>query len=176
MFDLSAGSHEGKKLAMNAMINMQLWPRRLVHLNKRSLELMQRRGGNGVAFGDSIYHCDVCSVGKSHQLAQPKKAKHPDITAPFQLVYGDLTGPFKPAARGGYEYMSKIADQLIKWQSTSSAPRTRLSRRYSYSSLPPSFRSAAVSSLGEPIRAAKTPAKTSKRIARRRVPLSSSGY
>ena len=75
---------------------------------------MQRHDGNGVVFDGSIDHCDVCAVGKSQQLAHPKKATHPDITAPFQLVYGDLMGPFKTAARGGYEYVSKITDQFTK--------------------------------------------------------------
>ena len=53
------------------------------------------------------------------------------------------------------------------------SPRAKPSRRYSYSSLQPSFRSAAVSSLGEPITAVNTPVKTSKCIARRRALLSS---
>ena len=115
MFDLSAHSHGGKELAINAMINAQLWHRRLGHLNKRSLEFMQRRDGNGVAFDGSIDHCDVCAMGKRHQLAHPTKGKHADITAPFQLVYGDLMSPFKPATRGGYEYVSKTTDQFTKW-------------------------------------------------------------
>ena len=46
------------------------------------------------AFDCSVDHCDVCAVGKSHQLAHPKKAKHADITAPFQMVYGNLMGTF----------------------------------------------------------------------------------
>ena len=53
--------------------------------------------------------------GKSHQLAHPMKAKHADITATFQLVYGDLTGPFKPTDHQGYKYVSKITDLLTKW-------------------------------------------------------------
>ena len=100
---------------MNAMTNAQLWHRRLGYLNKRSLEFVQRRDGNGVAFDGSIDHGDVCAVGKNHQLAHPKKAKRADITAPFQLVCGDLMGPFKPSAREGYEYVSKITDQFTKW-------------------------------------------------------------
>ena len=48
VFDLSADNHGGKELAMNAMINAQMWHRRWGHLNKRSLELMQRCDGNGV--------------------------------------------------------------------------------------------------------------------------------
>ena len=39
VFDLNTESHGSKKLAMNAMTNVQLWHRRLGHLNKRSLEL-----------------------------------------------------------------------------------------------------------------------------------------
>ena len=74
VFDLYVDSHGGKELPMNAMTNAQLWHRRLEHLNKRSLELVQRHEGNGVAFDGSIDHCDVCAVGKSHQLAHPKKA------------------------------------------------------------------------------------------------------
>ena len=75
-FDLSVDSHGGKKLTMNVMTNAQLWHRRLGHLNKRSLELMQRHDGNDVAFDGSIDHCNVCVVGKSHQLAHSKKDKH----------------------------------------------------------------------------------------------------
>ena len=76
---------------------------------------MQRRDGNGVAFDGSICHCDVCTVGKSHQLAHSNKAKHADIAAPFQLVYGDLMGPFTLMAHGGYEYVRKIRHQFTKW-------------------------------------------------------------
>ena len=99
---------------MNAMTNAQLWYRRLSHLNKKSWELMQGCDGNVVTFHGSIDHRDVCSVGKSYQVALLKKAKHADITAPFQLNYGDLMGHFKPAACGGYEYVSKITDQFTK--------------------------------------------------------------
>ena len=100
---------------MNAMTNVQLGHRRLGHLNKRSLELTQRGGGNGVAFNGSIDHCDVFAVGKSLLLARPKKAKHADITAPFQLNYGDLMTSLKSATLGGCEYVSKITDPFTKW-------------------------------------------------------------
>ena len=160
---------------MNAMTNAQLWHRRLGHLNKKSLELMQRRDGNWAAFDGSIDTCYVCAMKKSHQLAHLKKAKHADITAPFQLVYGDLMNLFKPAARRDYEYASKTPISLLNEpESTCSAQRTKPSRRYSYLSLPRSFRSAVVSSLVEPIRAVNTPAKTPKRIARRQASLRSS--
>ena len=56
---------------MTAMTNAQRWYRRLGRLNKRSLELLQRRDDNEVAFNSLIDHCDVCAVGNSHQLAHP---------------------------------------------------------------------------------------------------------
>ena len=40
VFDISADSHGGKELALNAMTNAQLWHRRLRHLNKKSLEFL----------------------------------------------------------------------------------------------------------------------------------------
>ena len=96
-------------------INAQVWHRRLGHLNKRSLELINRKSGNGVAFDGSIADCDVCAVGKNHQLAHPKQVSHAAINAPFQLVYGDLMAPSKPTAHGGYRFVSKITDQFTKW-------------------------------------------------------------
>ena len=96
VFDLSADNHGGKELATNAMTNAQLWHRRLGRLNKRSLELMQRRKGNGVTFDGSTDHCDICVVGKSHQLAHPKKAKHADTTVPFRLFMETLWASSNP--------------------------------------------------------------------------------
>ena len=98
VLDLSANTYGVTELAMNAESNAQLWHRRLGHLNRRSLELMQRHDGNDIAFDGTIADCDVCAVGKGQQLAHPKKAPHADITRPFQLCYGDFMGPFAPEA------------------------------------------------------------------------------
>ena len=115
VFGLSADSHGGKELAMNAMTNAHQRHRRLIRLNKKSLELTQSCDGNGVAFDGSIDHCDVYAGGQRHQLAHPKNVKHANVTVPFQLVYGDPMGLFDPVACEGYEYVSKITDQFTKW-------------------------------------------------------------
>ena len=115
VLDLSADGYGATELAMNAVANAELWHRRLGHLNKRTLDFMQRRDGNGITFDGTLADCDVCAVGKSHQLAHPKKAENADIKAPFQLVYADLMGPFAPAAHGGYKYVSKITDHFSRW-------------------------------------------------------------
>ena len=88
---------------MTVLGKAQLWHRRLGHLIRRSLELMQRHDGNGITFDGTIADCDVCAVGKGQQLAHPKKAQHAGITQPFQLWYGDLMGPFIPEAYGGFK-------------------------------------------------------------------------
>ena len=105
------------ELAMNAVANAQVWHRRLDHLNKRSLELINRKNGTGVAFGGYFANYVVCAVGKIHQLAHPKTTKRATINSPFQLVYGDLMSLFKPTARGGYKFVDKITDQFNKWTS-----------------------------------------------------------
>ena len=64
VLDLSADAYGATELAMNAVSNAHLWHRRLGHLNRRSLKLMQRHDGNGITFDDTIEDCDVCAVGK----------------------------------------------------------------------------------------------------------------
>ena len=103
VLDLSADAYGATELAINAVSNAQLWHRRLDHLNRRSLELMQRHDGKGITFDGTIADCDACVVGKGQQLAHPKKAQHVGITRPFQLRYGDLMGPFTLEAYRGLQ-------------------------------------------------------------------------
>ena len=98
---------------MNAS-NAQILHWRLGHLNKRSLELMQRHDGHGINFDDTIVDSDVWAIRKTYQLTHSKKAQNADIIRPFKLCYGDLMGPFPPKAYGGFQYVSKIHDQFTK--------------------------------------------------------------
>ena len=93
---LSADVYGATELAMYVASNAQLWHRRLGHLNRRTLELMQRHDGKGITFDGTTADCDVSAVGKGQQLAHPKKAQHAGITRHFQLCYGDLMAPFTP--------------------------------------------------------------------------------
>ena len=115
MLDLNADAYGATDLAMNVVSNTQLWHRRLGHLNRRSLELMQRHDGSGITFNGTIADCNVCAAEKSQQLAHPKKAHHAGITRPFQLCYGDLMGSFTPEAYGGFKCVNKITDQFTRW-------------------------------------------------------------
>ena len=64
--ELSADGYARKELAMNAVTSAQVWHRRLGRLNNRSLKLMNRQNGNGVAFNGSIVDSGVCAVRKRH--------------------------------------------------------------------------------------------------------------
>ena len=78
---------------------------------------MQGHDDNDINFDGIILtvDCDVCTVGKSHQLVHPKKAQHAGIIARFQLCYGDLMRPFTPGAYEGFQCESKITNQFTKW-------------------------------------------------------------
>ena len=80
---------------MNTVTNTQPCHRWLGHLNESTLESMQWLDGSGITFGGPLTDCDVCAGKKSHRLAHLKGAKHVNISAPFQLVHGDLDGAIR---------------------------------------------------------------------------------
>ena len=61
--------------------------------------------------------CDVCAVGKSHQLAHPKTADH-KVRLSCLLVFADLMGPLTSEALGGYKQITKISNAHTKWTET----------------------------------------------------------
>ena len=69
MLYLSADGCGAKELAMNTVVNAQLWHRWLGHLHAQ----------------------------------------------PLQRGYGDPNGPFTPVVKGGYKYVSKVADEFTEW-------------------------------------------------------------
>ena len=71
---------------MKAVFNEHIWHRRLDHLNKSSLELMQRHYVNCTNLEGSIVDCDVRTVGKKDQLVHPKNAQHADNIRTFPAL------------------------------------------------------------------------------------------
>ena len=99
---------------MNAVASAQVWHRRLDHLNKPSLELMNRQNDNGIVFDGSIADWLLRDREKS-PAGKPQECQTRHHNAPFHLVYGHLMGLLKLTACGGYEFVSKITDQFTKW-------------------------------------------------------------
>ena len=77
------------------------------------MEVLRNKKGDGVEYTGTISGCDICSVTKSKQQAHPKKSTR-KTTRPMQLVYTELMGPFTPAAKGGYRFVSKFTDDYSR--------------------------------------------------------------
>ena len=103
----------GSGVVYTATTSASVWHRRLGHINPRNMEVLRNKKGNGVEYTGTISGCDICSVTKSKQQAHPKKSTR-KTTRPMQLVYTDLMGPFTPAAKGGYRFVSKFTDDYSR--------------------------------------------------------------
>eukprot|EP00752_Nemacystus_decipiens_P015693 g14006.t1 len=95
--------------------SVDLWHRRLGHINRGSLDVLRKIDDNGVDYTGTFEACDVCAIGKSAQRAHPKNATY-DVSRPFQLVSTDLMGPMSPPALGGFQYVGKLVDEKTKWK------------------------------------------------------------
>ena len=91
------------------------WHRRLGHLNEASMKILRATHGSGVKFQDALKPCETCKLGKSAQQNHPKTSTV-KTTLPFELVYTDLAGPFKPRAKDGARYISKFTDHHTRWK------------------------------------------------------------
>ena len=103
----------GSRVVYTATTSASVWHRRLGHMNPRNMEVLRNKKGNGVEYTGTISGCDICSVTKSKQQAHPKKSTR-KTTRPMQLVYTDLMGPFTPAAKGGYRFVSKFTNDYSR--------------------------------------------------------------
>ena len=41
-----------------------LWHPRMGHINRKSMDVLRKQAGNGVAYKEGIEACDACVVGK----------------------------------------------------------------------------------------------------------------
>ena len=85
------------------------------HINREGIDVLRGMPGRGVDYNGDIQACDACAVSKSEQQAHQKQASY-DVQHAFQLVTVDLMVPIKPAALGGYSYVTKFVDQHTKWE------------------------------------------------------------
>ena len=67
-----------------------------------------------MSFDGPAPDCDVCAVGRSHQLTHPKTIDH-KVKLPFQLDFADLMEPLASEALGSYKHIINISDDHTKW-------------------------------------------------------------
>ena len=93
---------------MTMVANAKMWYRRLGCLNKRSLPSSTGR----IAMGShaTVLFRTTLSVRwrKTISWLIPEKTNHAAIKAHIHLLYGDLMGPFKPTAHGGYILLARL--------------------------------------------------------------------
>ena len=131
--DLRADAYGATELTMNAVSNAQLWHWRLGHLNRRSLEVMQRHDSNGITFDDKkiaslkkhgVYGLvSASSVPAGQKVVGSRWANkikgdnlfksHLVVLEWAQVPGIDCGGTFKPVSRlQSLRMMLAIADEL----------------------------------------------------------------
>ena len=96
-------------LSLVATNKAETWHRRLRHLNESSMKTLRNQPDSGVSLEGNISPCKTCALGKSAQGKHPKTSTV-TTTTPFELVYTELAGSFKPNAMDGSQYISKFTD------------------------------------------------------------------
>lgn len=91
--------------------NADVWHKRLGHLGKQNLKLIQKMV-DGIDGFECVNNdmCDVCVEGK--QTRQPFPGTRPKTSRPLERVHSDLCGPISPTAYTGVKYIFTLIDDF----------------------------------------------------------------
>src|ERR1700733_3648096 len=95
--------------------SVNLWHRRLGHLNRPSMHLLQKRMSSGVKSEEATsIPCEACVKGKQHRKPFRKSvtrcAKHV-----LGLVHSDICGPMHVSSIGGARYFLTFIDDFTRY-------------------------------------------------------------
>ncbi|KAF7337422.1 Transcription factor [Mycena sanguinolenta] len=108
----AAASHAHAKSARKPLTRKEAHER-LGHIAHSTIETMARNGsalGFEVDLSTPIVQCEVCIRAKMKGIRISKKHRDPRSKKPGDFVSGDLWGPTRVAARGGYKYYGTFLD------------------------------------------------------------------
>jgi hypothetical protein len=92
--------------------SIQLWHRRLAHLNPAALKQLLSSTMSTIQFPTSYWHdsskCETCIIGKHTQKFERTKQRR--ATKPFEFIHSDLCGPMKSSIGGASYYIIYIDD------------------------------------------------------------------
>lgn len=92
--------------------NVDLWHRRMGHLNAKSLRDLQDLSTGMSLKGNTIDMCRPCLKGKAHRLSFPDSdSKTNNI---LELIHSDLCGPMEVESIGGSKYFLTFIDDYSK--------------------------------------------------------------
>jgi hypothetical protein len=94
-------------------LQYEVWHRRLGHLNRKSINLLQRGVASGINSGDNTKQCIACIEGK--QCQKPfKKGKAKRAKDKLELIHSDLCGPMSETSWGGSLYLLTSTDDFTR--------------------------------------------------------------
>lgn len=109
------GGSNGIALAtMSADDSMELWHRRLGHLNAKSLDMMRKGAVKGMSFVGSSQNIDCVACCKGKQAKEPFKHKGSRAKCLLERIHGDLAGKMECASIGGNRYALVLVDDFSR--------------------------------------------------------------
>jgi transposase InsO family protein len=92
---------------------LQLWHRRLGHVNEDALRRMHDDGlVVGLKGHKHVVRCDTCTLAKQTRARIGKELAQPRAQQPFLRVHSDLCGPFRTPGPHGERYLFVITDEF----------------------------------------------------------------
>lgn len=103
--------------ALSTSVNLsdlELWHRRLGHVNARDLIEAKRHGTiNGLKFDAKEFTCETCLKGKMTRAPFPKKSNR--VTELLDLIHSDVCGPMRVESMGKAKYFIEFIDDHSRW-------------------------------------------------------------
>ncbi|BBN70319.1 multidrug resistance-associated protein 9 [Prunus dulcis] len=105
------------ELALRASVShcLQTWHKRLGHLNKRSIKLLESQGMvHGLPhLEQASVVCEGCMLGKQHRDSFPLESTW-RASYPLELVHTDICGPMKTDSISGNKYFLLFTDDCTR--------------------------------------------------------------
>ncbi|KXJ62368.1 hypothetical protein RP20_CCG016888 [Aedes albopictus] len=92
--------------------NLELWHRRLAHLNIDSVKRLTTMASGIEVHGSTMPSCVPCAEGKHRK--QPFKSSGARAKDVLELIHSDLCGPMEKSSHGGSKYWITFIDDATK--------------------------------------------------------------
>ncbi|CAM8930983.1 unnamed protein product [Rhodiola kirilowii] len=92
--------------------NLTLWHYRLGHVSIKNLAENFKDHITSAACNKKYFHCDICPLAKQTRLQFPNSTTH--STHIFELVHGDIWGPFHTPTVSGARYFLTLVDDFSR--------------------------------------------------------------
>ena len=105
-------SPKGQALAALYTVDLQLWHKRLGHVNTESVKILNaRKLLQNVSSSQAV--CSPCVKGKQHRVSFPSSSS--TTSENLELVHSDICGPMRTASKGGARYFALFIDDFSRY-------------------------------------------------------------